>query len=150
MSEVKKQLVVFLSAPFTGISNEDLVDNYKNNKSKLTEIICKHYGVDADDIEILCTSTTDGQLFFIDKNDYQHKELHCVGKCMSELMASCDVIVFGHNWRLSIGCMIEQYAAAAYGLDYIDLDQRNLYVHTNTNTLIKRKELQGHEKRCAD
>lgn len=148
MSEVKKPLVVFLSAPFTGVADEDLIDNYKNNTSELIEIVCEYYGVKAADVEILCTSTMDGQLFLTDESNYRHKDLYCVGKCISELMSSSDVVVFGHNWRLSIGCMIEQYTAAIYGLDYIDLDHTNPYVHTTHYQ--KRKGLRGHEKRCAD
>lgn len=129
-NEIKKPIVVFLSSPFTGLTDGELMCNHMSDTSKLTDIICKHYGVDKSDIKILCTSHPDGQSFFIDKNDYKHKDLYCVGKSIGELMASCDVVVFGHNWRLSTGCMVEQYTATIYGLDYIDLDHPDPYVHT--------------------
>ena len=125
--KIKKQIVVFLSSPFTGLTDEELRDNHRNNVRELTDIVCKHYGVS--DIKILCAF--ENQDNFKHSDICKHKGLYYVGKYMSDFMSTCDVVVFGHNWRTSTGCVLEQYATSLYGLDYIDLDQRNVYVHTN-------------------
>lgn len=113
-----KKINVFLSAPYTGMTEEELVANRKKNVEELTQIVCERYLVDKSALNIIDMNNTS----FGEASQYTHSELYCIGKCISALISKCDIVVLGHGWQNSKGCTCEQFVSSVYGISCINLE----------------------------
>lgn len=113
-----KKINVFLSAPYTGMTNEELETNRKKNIEDLTQLVCERYLTDQSHLNIIDMNNSS----FDEASQHTHAELYCIGKCISELISQCDIVVLGHGWQNSKGCTCEQFVSSVYGISCINLD----------------------------
>lgn len=95
-------MVVFLSVPMNGKTNEEIHEEFKKAKNYIAN---KYNGEPIEFLDSFIENAPD-------------KPLKCLGKSL-EILSEADAIYFFDGWENARGCRIEFEAAVAYGLRII-------------------------------
>lgn len=114
---------VFISQPMSGLTDSQILEEREHIK----EVFIEKYKDEYDNIEFISSFFTQEDPIFEEVNqldgieDESSKSLWLLGRAL-QILATADIIVFGHNWQDTRGCKIEFMAAKMYDKDMLFME----------------------------
>lgn len=109
---------MFHALPLSGFSDDDIAERMAKEDEEIKQLF-ETAGIDV----MILHPHMDELKDEVELKQLRHPNLYYFGLSLAEGIAKCDVIAFGHNWRVARGCIVEQFIAELYGIKIVELDK---------------------------
>lgn len=117
--EIMRAIKVFHALPLSGFSDDDIAERMAKEDAEIKHLF-ETAGIDVMILHPYMDELTDDE---VELKQIRHMNLHYFGLSLAEGIAKCDIIAFGHNWRVARGCIVEQFISEMYGIKHVELDK---------------------------